>query len=308
MLDGCASVADDCEVVFDPCEVSREQFIAQALKLLPPGQLWQGRCDCNFTMLFCAIAGVYYDQWSRACSVRGEVSPCTATDTLSEWAEIFQPICDDLPEEPAELRDLLCSLLQSRGQLTSQLIRDLLAAQGYNVLTIEPDRTFGSVTTFTACGFKLGHSPLGNFSLVRTKECRHTFAGLPCTEGCCTEEDEPETAQGNPCDPQLNEGACSSSGCTCTTSGLGNFTETSSTGQQLINPWTLLVTIDPNSPTILADPDFICYQWQAGSVLPRNNNLGNFEGCSEDLTIESCAIEALRPAHLTIRYRVECDV
>lgn len=187
----------------DACAVTRDEFICQALKLLPPGVLFDNGA-CTVKDLFCAIAGTYYDQWQRICALEPETSPCTADVTLDEWAEVLSPACNGLPEDRQELRDTLCRLLETQGTLSCDLITAEVEAAGYTALRCETDcRTFADLRDANCvfefgfselgcedyecppdvkvCGFELGYSPLGIDSSVSVQVGEGTERLRACT-------------------------------------------------------------------------------------------------------------------------------
>lgn len=171
-MNRCLSVsAAAAEEQLSVCDISREDFVCQALKLLPPGTLWEEQA-CTLRDIICAVAGAYWDQWQRICCLEREVSPCTAVETLGEWIEILAPECLALPEladescdltseQNDEIRELLCDVISSGGQLTCGVISREVARLGLTVTRCVSDcETVDEFRTYT-CGYELGQNELG---------------------------------------------------------------------------------------------------------------------------------------------------
>lgn len=290
---GCGQITPECATIYDPCGISREEFICQALELLPLGGLWR-RPECNFSQFFCAIAATYYDQFVQICALRSEANPCTADTAIEQWASIWSGVCETLPDDPQALQDVLCAYLSSRGVLTCELITEQLDLLGYDVISCGMDETRSTDLVTPTCGPSLGQGvSLGCYPNTVTDPCEAKFAGIPCAASCCNDDEAPEFVPPDPCDVTANGGYCVS--CNSGGSGLGVF-QSGPSYYPLENPSCLVVLIDKNSPSI--DP---CH------IPPFGLGLGNSLGvdCLE-ISAEACAIEALRPAHLQIKYVLDC--
>ncbi len=298
---GCTADSQDCADVFDPCGISRDEFICQALKLLPDGEFW-GRRNCNFSNFFVAIASTYYDQFTKTCGLSLEGNPCTATDTLGEWASIWDSRCEGLPEDPDELRDLLCVLIRSNGVLTKQIIEDEITALGYDVVSCEVDTTRSSTLVTPVCGFIPGVYVPGVKapSLGIIDECAESFRNTPCASdfiaACCDQEEE---TQAGPLNIQCAPITPASGFLKMGTPGAAQI---GASYFPLENPWTINVIVSLNSPAI---QPFLCEIQR--SQYPGYPGFTPGPFCLPNFEIPFiCAIEILRPAHLSINIRTEC--
>jgi len=288
---GCEQRPETCNNTYDPCGVTEQEFICQALKLLPDDALWQ-RNGCNFTEVFSSIAATYYQQWARACALRKEANPCTAQERLEDWAKIWDSDCGSLPTNSDELSEALCTLLSYEGQLTCSFIEDYMASIGYIVNRCETDTETQDTETVKYCGTA---TRLGLYPRQITQSCQSKYAGIPCSQSCCVGVDAPDVDPTDPCEVQVNLPFCScGSGCN---SGLGVFVEKRYFA--LKSPHTVNLFIDESSPAI-APCDL------PNGMVPHGGGLGHGSNC---LTIkdDACVIEALRPAHYTINYRIDCS-
>lgn len=312
---GCSVEPAGCRSIPDPANISKSDFICQTLKLLPPGSLYQ-RKDCNFFEFFCSIACSYYDQWQRLVEIRKEASPCTSEETVDDWLEIFSPFCDDISNELQEKQNLLCSLLGYRGQLTCTMINELLEIEGYNVTSCEVDKELCDDFVNTDCNAKTGFFKIGDFLASRKKECRHKIQGIPCTEGCCGEEEIPDVVGNDPCNFSLNQGGyCSTEA--CKQFRIGDFPLKTELFKRLKNPFTLCVTIDPNSPALMGGQEPIeiechdCGEIIPGTISRKNRCIGieNSNPCcgsiivGETINIPCPDCQKIIPGSLTTKLR-----
>lgn len=297
-----APVSAGCAETVDPCGVSREEFICQAMKLLPKGSLW-ARPECDFYKLFTAVAATYYDQWQRICALRIEASPCTADTTLQEWASIFEPVCEGLPDDPQALRDILCQLIQSRGVLSCEFVRATLEGLGYQVISCGPNTEREEMTFTPSCGPALGLSPIGNFWTGMSDSCEDKFKDNPCAIGCCEEDFEQSALEDpDPCEIISNGAFCPLEQCNIPLTPLVGDLQGGEPYQPLKKPFTLDVIIDANSPALEGE----CYGMTPGSVMLKSGAITSSSGGCSFLDLKICAIDALKPAHLTINYIVDC--
>ena len=71
------------------CEQSKEDFVCQAVKLLPA---FQGRLDPNgkFLTLFCCLVELFYECVVLfVCSLEKEFSPCTSEIYFQQWVQEY---------------------------------------------------------------------------------------------------------------------------------------------------------------------------------------------------------------------------
>lgn len=295
---GCGQLDPFCNDVFDPCSVTKEQFVCQALKLLPDDALY-ARPGCTFHNFFCAIACCFYDEFRKTCDLRPEANPCTSDSTIEEWASIWSDRCTALPTDPDELRDALCALMQSNGVLTCDIITEQLEAAGYVVNSCSVDKTRTTEPVQRFCGMVPGvYVPGYCGGFQNLSSCADKFKDLPCADqyiaACCEGEETPEIVTEINCDVQSRP---------------VRFYKMGSPGYQalgdpyfpLVNPWTVNAVIDISSPALDAVRcDILRSQW------PAYPGFSPGPKCFEINIEEFCVIEALRPAHLCLNIKLEC--
>lgn len=350
-MTGCSVVLDEsCPEIVDVCGISREEFLCQALKLLPEGPLWRDGM-CNAREIVLSVASTYYDLWQRMCALRPEIDPCTADVALDEWAQIFAPDCSTLPTDRDELSALVCELFQAAPEgFNNETIIALALASGYIVTDIQQDldRDFSRKITPTN-GFKTGFAMVG--VCCPTQVTNRAKVSVNC-DPCDDEQAEltPTTVAVSGCEntaaplsvpgtiASLNQsvGSCipqagvaqlchenAVGGCQiynypvdrpdCADAIAGSVSrmdgqvgyycvpeEACGDGYYpLSNPYTLRVTIDPNSPALI---DRICGTPRPGSVSSASGQVGSY--CPAEVDI--CGLSSVVPAHINLKFALEC--
>lgn len=304
----------------NPCSVTEQEFICQARKLLPRGRLLADQAS-GFLDLTDAIAATYHDRWQDICALFIEAIPCTADETLSEWAEIFAFDCEALPTDPVQLRALICELITTGRQLNLATVQALGAAQGITVTGMEWDKTLTTDTPATpVTGWRTGLQMVGVVPGGRgnVSTPADDLAQQPCTEDCDNAQGDtppsvahliacPENSTGT-IRPNCEDVGGASGSTLCCGGGVGFRTDSAAyvpPGENLFrpaNPWTLNISVDASS---LPD-EVVCCFTRANSITNRGHRVGI--GGPPDFDLEICGLRELAPAYVTIKYIADCDI
>ena len=169
------------------CDITKETFVCQMLKLLPRGKAWQGEVMNSYFKSFFECA---YDILPDMCCLIKESFPCESDKLLFEWAEVFgvPEKCNDgctttecLPDSvsavPIEenIKQQLCLklLLQASRCCNAKFIQQLGDAFELDIEVLEPPK----LSEMTIC------------SRIHPTEIKETFYqgcdGSVTSERCC---------------------------------------------------------------------------------------------------------------------------
>ena len=277
----------------DTCTVTRDEYICQALKLLPEGAMWD-RDDRDLMRFYSAIASFFYDEHVKNCETAKECNPCTAEECVSEWFDFFGLDESCVLSDPKEA---ICQAISSKNGLNCDTIAALALAEGYIVTDCRMcDETTDEVITPTACKANPGGSiPCAPYENLTDNSCADKFGGLPCEETliaeCCEGDVEPvEAPEVDLCAIEQNEG-----GCECPSAfNMGSAVIFGEPYSPLACPFSIEITIDPASPSGAPSPNGLL-NGNPGASLPAD--------CPP---FEICSVEAFLPLGYTAKYVRGC--
>ena len=120
----------------DYCGVDAEDYLAQALALLPEGPAWPTEPTGTLTSFWRASVQATARAHLRMCDLLPESSPCLSIELLPDWERVYglpDPCLGDLPQTIQERRLALCAKSSSVGGQSRNYFEALAASLGYEI-------------------------------------------------------------------------------------------------------------------------------------------------------------------------------